>query len=141
MGQFVYYYQLENISNSSLFKPIIYCNLKKIPEKDSFSLNIPLAIELKRYDTVHLRTMKLESCLLKAINNLGDNPVIKDFDVMFNPSYQTDVLKVLINVCKKKQFSVIWPGYFREGKLFYSEEGYLDYKTYDIENYDVTIVV
>lgn len=49
-----------------------------------------------------MKTMRLESNLQKVLSALGDNPVIKDFDVLFNPTYQTDVIKALINVCSKK---------------------------------------
>lgn len=88
-----------------------------------------------------MRTMRLENNLLDVIGNLGENPLIKDIDVLFNPAYQTDVLKSLINVCRKKQFRVIWPGRYKDGRLYYAEEGYRDYKVYEIANYDVTVVI
>ena len=44
-------------------------------------------------------------------------------------------------VCKKKPFRVIWPGRYEDGKLYYAEEGYRDYKTYDVANYDVTVII
>jgi hypothetical protein len=42
---------------------------------------------------------------------------------------------------KRKRYSVIWPGKCENGKLIYGEEGYPDYRTYDIENYDITCVI
>ena len=42
---------------------------------------------------------------------------------------------------KRKRYSVIWPGRCEEVKLIYGEEGFPDYKTYDIENYDITCVI
>jgi hypothetical protein len=67
--------------------------------------------------------------------------IIKDIDVMFNPDYKVDVLKILIAARKRKRYSVIWPGRFENGKLIYSEEGYADYKTYNLADYDVTCVI
>ena len=66
--------------------------------------------------------------------------IIKDIDVMFNPEYQVDVLKILIEARKRKLYSVIWPGKFEDEKLIYSEEGYPDYKVYKIADYDITCV-
>ena len=60
---------------------------------------------------------------------------------MFNPEYKVDVLKILMAAEKEKHPSVIWPGRCENGKLIYSEEGYPDYKTYDIETYDITCVI
>ena len=122
-------------------KPIIFCSPLKEMVESAVSLNIPLAKEMKKQGSVMMRTMRLESNLLMIIEGLGEYPVIKDFDVLFNPAYQTDVLKSLINVCKKKPFRVIWPGRYEEGKLYYAEEGYRDYKTYDVANYDVTVII
>ena len=67
--------------------------------------------------------------------------IIKDIDVLFNPEYKVDVLKILTEARKRKRYSVIWPGRCENGKLIYGEEGYLDYRTYDIENYDITCVI
>ena len=60
---------------------------------------------------------------------------------MFNPEYQIDVLQVLVASCKKKNFSIRWPGTYNDGKLMYAETGYSDFKTFDLDKYDVTCVV
>ncbi len=141
MGNILKTYQFESTGQSNLMKPIIFCNPSKELAESAVSINIPLAKELQKQSSTMMRTMRLESNLLGVIEALGENPVIKDFDVLFNPAYQTDVLKSLINVCKKKPFRVIWPGRYEDGKLYYAEEGYRDYKSYDVANYDVTIIV
>ena len=83
----------------------------------------------------------MENNLLQVLNMLGETPVISEFDVLFNPAYKLDVIKMLINVCRKKQFAVIWPGRSENGKLYYAEDGYKDYKVYNIEDYDITVIV
>ena len=60
--------------------------------------------------------------------------------VMFNPEYKVDVLKILIAARKRKRYSVIWPGRLEDGKLIYAEEGYPDYKVFNIADYDITCV-
>lgn len=87
------------------------------------------------------RSMKLEQIFNNILDTLPDGAVIKDIDVLFNPDYKVDVLKILIESRKRKRYSVIWPGRCEDGKLIYSEEGFPDYKTYNIENYDITCVI
>ena len=87
------------------------------------------------------RSMKLEKIFNSVLDTLPDGVVIKDIDVLFNPDYKVDVLKILMASRKRKYYSVIWPGRCEEGKLIYSEEGFPDYKTYNIENYDITCVI
>ena len=87
------------------------------------------------------RSMELEQIFNNVLDTLPDGAVIKDIDVMFNPDYKVDVLKILMASRKRKRYSVIWPGRCEEGKLIYGEEGFPDYKTYDIENYDITCVI
>lgn len=141
MGHILKEYQFKVSESASLMKPIIFCKPPKEIEDIAVSVNIELAKEFKKQGSSMMRTMRFETNLQRVINSLDDHPVIKDFDVLFNPSYQTDVIKSLINVCRRKQFAVIWPGRYEDGKLFYAEEGYKDYKVYDVADYDITVIV
>lgn len=87
------------------------------------------------------RSIKLEQIFNSVLDTLPDGVVIKDIDVLFNPDYKVDVLKILMASRKRKRYSVIWPGRCEDGKLIYSAEGFPDYKTYNIENYDITCVI
>ena len=78
------------------------------------------------------RSMKLEQIFNKVLDRYPDGVTIKDIDVMFNPDYKVDVLKILIAARKRKKYSVIWPGCFENNRLFYSEEGYTDYKAFGV---------
>lgn len=86
------------------------------------------------------RSMKLEQIFNAVLDKYPDGVTIKDIDVMFNPDYKVDVLKILIEARKRKKYSVIWPGRFEDGKLIYAEEGYPDYKVFSIADYDITFV-
>lgn len=86
------------------------------------------------------RSMKLEQIFNTVLDRYPDDVTIKDIDVMFNPDYKVDVLKILVAARKRKRYSVVWPGRFEDGKLVYGEEGYPDYKVYKIEDYDITFV-
>jgi hypothetical protein len=139
MGKVISRASFAGAKENGLLKPVIYCG-DFAKAEDVKSINIELAKELEVLRPKR-RTMQLEACFNRVLDGLPDNTVIKDFDVMFNPSYKVDVLKILVTSCKRKPFSVIWPGRYEDGKLFYAEEGYPDYKVFDINNYDVTCVI
>ena len=84
--------------------------------------------------------MKLEQIFIRVLDGCSDGTIIRDIDVMFNPEYQVDVLKLMISARKRKKYSVIWPGSLKDNKLIYAEEGYQDYKVFDLEDYDIICV-
>jgi len=124
----------------SFLKPVIYCGKFDDTKSEAASINIHLAKELIEFPP-NQRSMRLEQCFRQVIDTLCDGVVIKDFDVMFNPEYKVDLLRIMIATCKNKPFNVLWPGKCENGKLFYSEEGYADYKIFNIEDYDITCIV
>lgn len=130
--------------NSSKFegfmRPIIYCAPDPKTVNDAISINILMAKRLSEVRPKR-RSMQMGVCFEDVISELSNDVVIKDFDVMFNPDYRVDVLQIFIVACKKKPFRLIWPGKYRNGKLIYAEEGYMDYKEFDVEYYDVTCIV
>lgn len=130
---------LSSKNQIGLPKPIIYCNPAADLIEQAVSLNHTLAEALILYKPAR-RTFQVERCFQTALARLPDDAVIKDFDVLFNPEYKIDVLKILIRNCKTKPFSVIWPGTLQDGKLLYAEVDYKDYKEYDVDAYDVTCV-
>ena len=87
------------------------------------------------------RSIKLEQMFNNVLDTYPDGVVIRDIDVMFNPDYKVDVLKILMAARKRKKERVIWPGKCENGKLIYGEEGFSDYKIYDVEDYDITCVI
>lgn len=124
----------------SLLKPIIYCYQDKEMNDKAVSLNYALAKKLLNIKS-NRRTIKLATCFEEILKTLPDNAVIKDFDVMFNPDYKVDVLRIMVDACKRKPFSIIWPGKCEDGRLFYAENGYPDFKTFSVEEYDVTCII
>lgn len=125
---------------AGMLKPIIFCVSDKAKEKEAVSVNKLLAEELVKVRK-NRRSVQLERCFKQVLEKLPDGVIIKDFDVLFNPDYQVDVLRIFVMVCKQKPFSILWPGRQENGKLFYAEESFPDYKVYNISDYDVTCVV
>ena len=108
--------------------------------EDAVSLNKAIADELLKIKPIR-RTMQLETCYNKILSGLPDNTIIEGIDVMFNPNYQIDILMMLIASNRIKPFRLIWPGRIENERLIYSEEGYPDYRTFEISNYDIVCVI
>ena len=137
MGTVIEYHQVPN-EEAMLSRLLVYYEaLQKMMEPKSVSKELAdglLACKPNR------RSMKLEQIFNSVLDKYPDGVTIKDIDVMFNPEYKVDVLKILIAARKRKRYSVIWPGRLEDGKLIYAGEGYLDYKVFNIADYEITFV-
>lgn len=137
MGNIIEFYQVAD-EDAMLSKLLVYMKtIQKLLEPKSVSKGLAdrlLACKPNR------RSMKLEQIFNSVLDLYPDDVTIKDIDVMFNPEYKVDVLKILVAARKRRRYSVVWPGRFENGKLVYGEEGYSDYKVYKIEDYDITFV-
>ena len=140
MGNIVQYRLLQSESQAGLMKPVIYCNEKYCAGLQQAALNEKLAALLIKIKSER-RTMKVERCFQEVLAAVPENSCIRDFDVLFNPAYKIDVLQIFIAANRSKAFSVLWPGTVSDGKLIYAEDGYDDYKEYDVEQYDITCVI
>ena len=137
MGTIIEYHQLTN-EEAMLSRLLVdYDALQKMMEPESVSKDLADALLACKPNR---RSMKLEQIFNAVLDKYPDGVTIKDIDVMFNPDYKVDVLKILIAARKRKRYSVIWPGRFEDGKLVYAEEGYPDYKVFNIVDYDITFV-
>jgi hypothetical protein len=139
MGTEIRYQDFLNISTTTNRLLLYY---KKIQELQHQPVSISKRLAEKLLDIrPRRRSMRLEQCFNEVLSELPDGVIVRDFDVMFNPDYQVDVLKILTEARRHKEYSAIWPGEKKDGKLIYGEEGYPDYKTYEIENYDITCII
>ena len=131
----------DRLASGRIMKPIIYTARVNGVTDNKVSLNRSLAERLIKISSPRQRGMRMGQVLLDCIKNQPDNILIADIDAMFKPDYPIDVLKVLIEACRAKPFQVFWPGSYEDGTLIYSVPGMPDYKTYKIENYDVTVII
>ena len=137
MGNIIDFYQMVE-EEAMLNRLLVYMNaLQKMFEPKSVSKELADRLLTCRPNR---RSMKLKQIFNAVLVLYPDRVTIKDIDVMFNPEYRVDVMKILVSARKRKEYSVIWPGKFEDGKLIYGEEGYPDYKVYKIRDYDITFV-
>jgi hypothetical protein len=128
------------LDQDGILRPIIYVHSGKELENNAISINAPLAKALQPVSP-KFRAIRLQSILQKIVQELPTDSTICEFDAVFNPQYKIDVLTMLISACKANSFSVLWPGTYEDGRLIYAVEGRPDYKIYDINNYDVTVII
>ena len=131
---------LSAAKKAGLPQPIIFCQSDPSITDSAVSLNVAMAEKLTAVKP-NRRTMRLEQCFRQVLDNFPDNPVIRDFDVLFNPDYEVDILQIMASVGKNRSFQVVWPGRYEDGRLIYAEEVYRDYKVFDLDKYDVTCVI
>ena len=138
MGTLVDYRKMPD--KQIVYRLLIYS--KEISEIASQAISVNKSIAAELVDLKpNRRTMQLEKSFVKVLESLSEQPVIKDIDVLFNPAYKVDVMKMLVSAYKQKKFSLVWPGIYADGKLIYSEEGYPDYRVYEIKDYDIMYVI
>ena len=140
MGVVIKARDLPAFERSGMSRPVLYCRPDKALEEQAVPINIEMAKKLSAVKP-NRRTMRMEQCFQQVLSGLPDDAVICDFDVMFNPEYAVDVLKIMCSAAKVKPFRALWPGKYEDGRLSYAEEAYRDYKVFEISKYDVTIVV
>ncbi len=116
------------------------CQRYMCQKSSAISINKQLAEELRKLKPSR-RTMQLEKCFNRILDSLPEKAIIKDIDVMFNPAYKVDVIRILVEANKRHPFSLIWSGRYDDNRLLYSEEEFADYKAYEISNYDLVCVV
>ena len=117
----------------------IYVKPPQSIQNTSVSIGSTLATAIIKTESQR-RSKELKRILNAVISVLADNITVRDIDVLFNPAYEVDVLRLLENAYRKKPYSIIWPGEYKDGKLKYSEYGYADYKEYAISDYDILCV-
>ena len=138
MGTLVEYRKMPD--KHTVYRLLIYSKAISEIASQATAVNKSIAAELVDLKPSR-RTMQLEKSFVKVLELLPEQPVIKDIDVLFNPAYKVDVMKMLVSAYKQKKFSLVWPGTFSDGKLIYSEEGYPDYRVYEIKDYDIMYVI
>lgn len=139
MGEIVVFEKMDR-RTEMLSRLKVYYRLIGNAQQEPVSIGRALSIEIEK-EPAERRSLKLSQCLATVMDGFPPGQVVKEIDVLFNPSYQIDVLKMLVEENKRKPFKVVWPGKCENGKLIYSEEGYSDYKVFDIKDYDITCII
>ena len=138
MGSAITQQQYSGLTN--MYRLVIFANDTYEQKSNVVSINKRLAEELRKLKPTR-RTMQMEKCFNKVLDSLPEKVVIKDIDVMFNPAYRVDVIRILVEANKRHPFSLVWSGRYDDNRLLYGEEDLADYKAFEISDYDIVCVV
>jgi len=111
MGCIIKLYSLNKDKLNKILTPIVFCiNGNKVAscakEYNILSINEILSKRLLIYER-YKRNLFVADELDKIIENNGQPLLIKDFEILFNPEYQLDVLKLFIIANRKKKIAVL----------------------------------
>jgi len=107
---------------------------------EEINIGESLAKELLEY-SLDQRKKYVESSIEKIIaKKKSSKLLIKNIELIFNPNYKIDILKLFLNIERNKKIAIIWPGYKKDDELIYSETSYEDYIKYKISNYNIKTV-
>ena len=135
---------IENIAKSNV--PTIICNLSKrylnsifeISE-ETISLNLILAQNLLKFNADE-RTEMVHQEALNLLTQSVTPLLLKDFEMLFDPRYNIDVLRLITEVSRKRKIIAIWPGVLDKDNLVYADAESPDYHVFNINHYDIICV-
>ncbi len=135
----------ELLSDSQNSKPLIICMdsarvQKKIIDAgyQDVHINAALAKALLEYKQAD-RPKWVENALKKLLDY--HTPIyISNFEMLFDPRYEIDVLKVFCEKARTINVAVKWPGRYNDGKLTYVQPEDPDYHEFDCNSYQIRIV-
>ena len=142
MGFVISIYEFDKVTNEYNNFPVFNCtSVNIIKEKFKNYKNIALGEllsgELMKIDKEE-RNIIIEDKLEEILSfEKIDKLFITDIDILFNPNYRLDIIKLFVQLSRNKRFIIQWPGYFSSGYLVYSEPEYEDYKRYEIKEYNL----
>ncbi len=125
--------------------PLILCSdsgriIKRVEEAgyQSARINVGLSKTLLSFPPDE-RPKRVETCF-KDLTASQNMLFIRDFEMLFDPRYEIDVIKLFCDKARITNVAVKWPGKFINGKLTYAEPGDPDYHEYDCNAYQIRIV-
>jgi len=140
-------FQFDEILLEKTNSPIIVCSntprVIRVLNTSGFievSLNKLLAEKLlsknskERINSVYDETVEIIKAFKQPI-------YLIDYEMLFDPRYKLDVIKMFCDLARFIKMVVKWCGNFENDKLVYSVPNYKDYHSYNINNYNIICVI
>jgi len=130
---------------NKLNTPVIICTEQKkiLQFVEGFSkveLNLVLAERLSKID-IDKRSLFVPEEFNNILDEIDGKVYLTSFEILFNPSYQIDVIKLIVEASRKRKIIVHWCGSYVDGKLLFATNEFADYHSYKIADYDITCVI
>lgn len=135
----------DEILDSPAGMPLIICSsapriIRKISQHgyQQLRLNTVLSKALLAFPPQE-RPSQIET-LIKSLIPPQSALLISEFEMLFDPRYKIDVLKLYCERSKASRMAIIWPGTYEDGKLSYAQPEDPDYNLFYGDNYQIRIV-
>ena len=101
-------------------------------------INLALSEMLMRYES-DSRPQHVEAAL-KIITNHQTPIIFTNFEMLFDPRYEIDILKFFCEKARLVNVAVKWPGSFVDDKLIYATTEDPDYHEFNCNAYQIRII-
>ncbi len=105
------------------------------------NVSLELSRQLRQQIIIHPR--EAAQTLDKMVRTFPDQLLILDrLEVLFTPTLQLDVLRLLLDLGRSGRLIAIWPGEYQNTRLTYAMPGHPEYREYEQpeKNFPVTIL-
>ncbi|MDJ0306791.1 BREX-3 system P-loop-containing protein BrxF [Dehalobacter sp.] len=127
--------------------PIILCSLtprlNKIIDDSHYyelSLNKLLAEALVKKD-ISDRPQSVTDEIMKIIASIHETVILTDYEMLFDPRYKMDVIRLFYEISRRAKILVKWCGTINDNRLEYATPAHKDFHTYNIQDYDIICVI
>lgn len=127
--------------------PVILCSfpnrvtrLIKSGQYTPLNLNIRLSEELVKYP-VEQRTQRANDEVMSIVSQCKSPTILEDYEILFDPRYNIDAIKVFIEIARHQKVIVKWCGRLNGDSLEYATLDDKDYHSFRIQDYDITCVI
>ncbi len=127
--------------------PIILCSFSnrvaRFIESGQYiplNLNIRLAEELVKYPAEQ-RSQRANDEVMAIVSQCSSPTLLEDYEILFDPRYDIDVIKVFIEIARRQKVVVKWCGRLNGDSLEYATPDDKDYHSFRIQDYDITCVI
>ena len=103
------------------------------------SLNRELAARLMKLP-VERRPQSVMEKTREILDQKHSGVIIRDFEMLFDPAYRLDVLRMFCELARQVRIAVVWCGSFHENTLEFAEPDYPDYHIYHTDHYTVCCI-
>lgn len=106
---------------------------------NNINLNIELAEALLRLPPSQ-RSKRANDEIMNLISKCSDSILLTDYEILFDPRYDLDVIKVFNEISRRQKVVVKWRGTFNGNYLEYATPEHQDYHSFRIADYDIICV-
>lgn len=138
------------LSNDVLRKanaPIILCSfsgrLARLLEEVKYvplNMNIKLAELLLKYPADQ-RPCRANDEVMSIISQCSRPTILEDYNILFDPRYNIDAIKVFTEMARRQKVIVKWLGRLNGNILEYATPDDKDYNAFRIQDYNITCVM